>query len=493
MAGTPRITKLIFTLFSLAISSLSFAAEPAWLRLRSSEFTIYTDAPRRELEEFAVTYAAFRQVTRDLLLKPGQTPPASTIVLFRRENTFKKHVREPQDRDFVPAASSSEIDGTTLTTLSLAGDRDRALSLLFEFETIWMLGRLGYFLPTWIAQGSGKVLTSLRVSKSRVLLGEEKQFHFGDTRTLPWPRFFEINEASPEYRGKGSEDMAVYHTQAWSLMHWVLLGGSDTRDRFQRVAAELRVVSITPDVANVLDCPVANLDRELRRHFSRFKPREIPFDEAALRSKWTVEPAPSLEVDIQRAEILLSSDRIVEARAIILNLQVTASESPLVQEALARFALRENDEAAATTHYRRAIELGSKSPVTRLRSASARLDESSMNGADYPGNAGHNAAEAIAEIQEVLTTDPTNLEAYRLLGRALFVAPKLEQQDLEKLSPGIGPGAAGARVRFYRALLHLRLNQPENADEDFRLIADDPTVPNNDRQRARARLTKKPR
>ncbi len=491
MAGTSRTLKQVLAFTLLAFCSFTFAADPAWLRLRSDEFTIYTDASRRELEEFAVTYAAFRQIGRDLLLKPGQTPPPSTILLFKRDNTFRKHVQAPKDRDFVPAASSLEIDGTTLTALSLAGDRDRALTLLFEFETTWLLGRLGYFLPTWISQGSGKVLSSLRVSKSRAIVGRDDQFHFGNNHLIPWQRFFEINEASPEYRGKGAQDMAVYHTQAWALMHWILLGGPDSRDRFQRVASELRIASINPDVPQVLDCAVADLDRELNRHFKgRSKTREIPFDETALRAKWTVEPAPAFEVDIHRAEILLAADKTIEARAIILNLQVTASESSLVQEALARFALRENDEAAATAHYRKAIELGSKNPVTRLRSASARLDESSMNGSDYPGNAGTNAAEAIAEIEQVLAVDSTNLEAYRLLGRALFVAPKLDEQDLEKLAPGIGPGNAGARVRFYRALLRLRLNQPEKANEDLRLIADDTSVLPNDRQRARDRMIK---
>lgn len=491
MAGIPRFAKQVITLFLLMSCGLAFGAEPAWLQLRSDDFTIYSDAPRRELEAFAVSYAAFRQVSREVLLKPGQTPPPSIILLFRKEKTFKNHVPIPEERNFTPATYSTEVDGSTLTALSLTGDRDQAMTMLVEFETTWMLGRLGYFLPTWIAQGAGKVLSSLDVSKSRVTIGARPSA-FEETTTLPWERFFEINEASPEYRGKGAFEMGVYHAQAWSLMHWVLLGGPDTRDRFQRVAAELRGVSITPQVAAVLDCPVTKLSREISRHF-RGGPvtRAFPFDEKSLRSTWNVENAPSFEVDIQRAEILFAAEKTVEARAVILNLQVTAGDSPLVQEALARSAQREGDSVTAAAHYRRALELGSKNPTTRLRSASALLDESSMNGADYPGNAAGNAAEAIAQIETVLADDPTNLDAYRLLGRALFVAPKITEQDLEKLSPGIGPGAAGARVRYYRALLYLRLNQPEKAREDLRLIADDSSVPNNDRQRARNRLTNK--
>ena len=79
MAGPPRVRNFAFVLIALAIASLASAADPAWLRLRSSDFTIYSDASRKELEEFAVTYAAFRQVSRDVLLKPGQMPPPSTI------------------------------------------------------------------------------------------------------------------------------------------------------------------------------------------------------------------------------------------------------------------------------------------------------------------------------------------------------------------------------------------------------------------------------
>jgi len=472
------LTSLVVT---LGLAGVSPAAEPTWLKLKCDDFSLYTDASQRDMENFALTYSAFRQISRDLLLRPGASVPPSTIILFRRTDSLKKYAGAPDDPDFRIAAFSIEVDGRLLTAVSVAGDREQAQSTVFEFETIWMFDRLGYLLPTWISQGAGEVISSLAINKSNAVLGRDPE-RFNDDDTIPWKRFFEINQASPEYKGKNST--GAFHAQAWSLMHWVLLDQDDARERFQRVSAELNILHFD-EITRVLDCPVADLDRALNRHFKgRLKTKTFPFDPVALRAKWTIAPASTYEVMAHKAD-LLASHQPAEAHAELDRALALAPDAPIVHEALARLAFREGDAESAIRYYRSAIEHGSKNAIPRLRSASAHLDESSGGtGSDRAGNAGSNAAEAIAEIRDALAIEPRNLEAYRLLGRALFVSPKLAENDIEELTPGIVPGRDGAYVRFYRALLYSRLNLSEQAAADFKAIAADPAVPSQDRKRA---------
>ncbi|WP_175414719.1 tetratricopeptide repeat protein [Nibricoccus aquaticus] len=475
----------------IAFTGLPLAAQPIWLRLQCADFSIYTDGSQRDLESVAVTYAAFRQLSRDLLLRPETKVPPSTIILFRRLDSLKKHSAPIQNSDLTIAAFSTEVDSRILTALCVAGDRKNAQATLFEFETIWTLGRSGYLLPTWIAQGAGQVLSSLEIDKSNAILGRDSG-RFDHRLSIPWKRFLEINEASPEY--KGDDDPGAFHGQAWSLMHWVLLNQDNTQERFQRVSKEHSLLQHGKEVASVLDVPLATLNREVNKHFrGRLKTRAFPFDEKALRAGWTISPAPLAEVMINCADLLASAQKPAEARAELAQAVALAPEEPEVHEAIARLALRENDQETAIAHYRRAIELGSKNPMSRLRSATARLDESSTNGTDLPGNAGNNAAEAIAEIREVIALEPQNLHAYRLLGRALFLAPKLAEKDLDELTPGLVPGDAGSHVRYYRALLYARLNIFDRATDDLNTIVADPSVSANERRAAKSLLARLPK
>ena len=483
----PSRTRFIRLFFVFVLAGVCHAAEPVWLRLKCADFTIYTDASRRDLENFALTYAAFRQISREVLLRPEALVPPSTIILFRRHDALKKHTAPLKNRDMTIAAFSVVVDARILTALSVDGDREDAQQTLFEFETIWTLGRLGYLLPTWIAQGTGEVFSSIKVEDAHVVLGKNPG-RFDHDRSIPWKRFFRINEASPEY--KGEKDIGAFHAQAWALMHWVLLQ-ENGRERFQRVSAELSLLNADQEVTSVLDCPVSDLTRELyRASVGRLQTRKFPFDAKALRATWTVEPAPPFEVIAYRADLLATARKTAEARAELTRAEALAPDELPILEALARLALREGDAETAISHYRRAMELGSKNSIPRLRSASAWLDESQLGGGDVAGNAGSNAAKAIGEIREVLSREPRNPDAYALLGRALFVSNKLNAKDLNELSPGIVPGEAGARVRFYRALLFLRLNQINHAAEDLRAIISDPTVPTAERNRAESVLTR---
>ncbi len=470
----------LLALVSLAgIFSPLRAAPAPWLKLETAEFVVYSDAPEKQVVECALRYAAFRRAFADLFLEPGRTLPPSTFLLFRKEKSFHDLTPPATEKNTKLVNYSIEVDGTPLTAFSLAGDRDRALEMTFEFETIWALRRIGHFVPLWVSQGAGEVLSTVTLAKGKCLIGEDTGHSFDDA--FDWPRFFDLNEDSKAYREAGPE-LSQYLQQAWGLMHWILLDDAGTRARFESLEQHLRTDAGIDVVPAVMNTPVNHLSKAIRRHST--KPRAIPFDEAAIKAAFQLSPAPEAEVVVQTSNLLCATDRVYECNLALDQARALAPDLAIVKEAWARRMLRESRDREAVEFYRDAIAAGSKNFAAYYKSATTRLNDNMSRGADHAGDGGPESLKAIVELRRALQLNPGSASTYRLLGRAFYVAPTLTDADIAELSAGVTRGDDGQLVRYYRALLHSRLHHREECARDFRAILADPDISNQFRQSA---------
>lgn len=92
------------------------------------------------------------------------------------------------------------------------------------------------------------------------------------------------------------------------------------------------------------------------------------------------------------------------------------------------------------------------------------------------------AATAVTEIGQGIQLNPGNLEAYVLLGRALFVLPNLTAAQIDEFTPGAVPGPEGVPVRLYRAALYGRLSEREACAKEFRMLLADPGLSDDTRR-----------
>lgn len=471
---------------ALATTAVPAVAREGWQQLTGPDFTVLSDARVRDLERFALEYAAYRQTVREFFAPEHGRMPRPVIVLFRRERDFEQHAPKSTKRDFKLAVFTTEIDSLALLTLPLEGDRRRALRLAFEFDTIWTLRRLGFFVPTWMSQGAGEVLSTHRLNRGERLVGVG-----GDTYPsalqqeglMRWQKFFGIGVGSAEY--DGAKATGQFHAQAWGLMHWLLLSEGDGRVRFRELAARLRQEE--PQRAVELVMGVDDLERAGRRHVhgSRTVQRR-PFDEAGTRAGWTIAAARPVEVQVYLADLLAASGSIAEADWQVEQALNAEPANPVVLEAAARRELRARRPDLAIAHYRAAAEAGSINPMAYLRSAEQRLNDSSGRRGDVAGSGIVPAVNAaLVEIRRAIELDPGNPDGYRLLGRALFLARDISPEAVEELSHGVGPGPAGIWARFYRGLVAGRLEQLDTAKRDFERLAAEADV--SDAMRAEAR------
>jgi len=69
------LTRFTSLLFVVVLPGVCRAAEPGWLRRTCADFAISIDCSHGDLENFALTCTAFRQISRELLVRPGASVP----------------------------------------------------------------------------------------------------------------------------------------------------------------------------------------------------------------------------------------------------------------------------------------------------------------------------------------------------------------------------------------------------------------------------------
>lgn len=466
------------------------ALEPKsqWVRARTDYVEVLSDASQSEASEYALQYSAFRHVFAEMIGGAARELPPTVILLFRSRRTFDTYFPQRDEKAGELVSVSNVIDGMPVQAHVLNHSRQRTLRMAYEFEATWALSRLGLGLPVWAGQGTGKVFSTVKLEKGVCVLGDYQAMSLNTwlDSPMPWARFFEINTMSPEYRDRLW--MSVYHSQAWAFMHYLWLKDDQGAERFAELVRRLRTEPPMAVALALAGVPEAELKRTLSRYVGRIgRVREFTVDEGAWRAQMQTGAAERAVVGVHLADLLRGFVRPGLAELELAEARAAAPEHPLVREGLAREALARGDREAALALYREAMERKSTNVAAHLASASDWLDQGA-GGSEEAGGGGNIAETAIAELRRALEIDPRNEDAYRLLGRALYLRPRIEQADLELLAPSIPLPDTKGLIRYYRALVLGRLQQTAEAHETLAALSVSPTVQADVREQATNRL-----
>ena len=468
-----RFSPLAALLLVLPLAAAAIDPKSKWVRARTEFVEVLSDGSQKNAVEFAIQYSAFRYALAQSVGERAAQLPPSTVVLINNPREFKRLFGQPAAKTELSTVST-EVDGRAVIAQSVGTDREASLRLAFEFETTWSLRRMGYFLPVWAAQGTGKVFATVAVKRGVCLIGDAdvQALDFWLNDPLPWPHFVQIHNGSPEYTDP--RKLAFYHSQALALMHYLWLRDDKGAERFQQLATALRN---TPDVAAleaVLGVPAKDFTTAISRYVrGAGKRREIPYDDAGLRSRVETGPALAGIVGVHVSDLLFGFGKNFEAEQELKAAQASAADTPLLQEALARQELRNREPERAAELFREAMARGSTNPRAYMISADNWLDQTSV-GRDTAGAGGLLADKAIADVRRAIELSPANMEAYRILGRAFFLRPEVTDEHIAELTRGVDAGDPGGVVRYYRALLFERLRRTADAIADLRVLVNDP-------------------
>ena len=469
------LTRLFFVLTAVGFAGLPAAdAKTKWLQASTEDVRIISDAPARAITEYAVKYSAYRQAFTKLFAPVGRSPPPVVILLFQSQAELAEYIGKGKEPGYNLTTFSAEVDRDELLAIADTHSREDTLSFTVEFDTIWSLRRVGYFLPLWAGQGAGQVLASLRIKNGRCLVDgnlDRASSNWVNQQSVPWKRFFEISESSPEYTGPRST--GAYQAQAWALMNLILMPGGKPGARLETLAHVLQKGGTGPQVVEeVTGLPLADIDRAIEHQLRNDQEIAVPFDEKAIIARLKIEPADEVEVSMRLSDLLVANNRIPEADLMIDRAAVLTPQAAAVNEALARQALRANDSEEAVRYYRKAMEAGSVNVSAWLTSANQHLNDSAGYGHDVEGGGRKGTEAALEEIHRAIELDPGDMRARQMLGRAYYVREKPTVEGVAELSQAVTEDKEGVMVRYYRAQLFHRLGRLPEAIADLdRVIA----------------------
>lgn len=464
----PRLLCLIIPLVVVATSS-NLAAK-GWIKLESENFVILSDAKLKDVQSFALEYAGYRAVADFYFGRKGVYIPRTVLVLFKSKKEMLKVVSK--DRDSKLFSFTAGVDGRAITAMQLTWDTKESKRQMTEFETVWLLPRFGWFVPTWISQGSGVALSTTFLSKNQEVVSgyaHPSWELFRRRALIPWDRFFEIHRSSPEYTG--DDAYGLYQAQAGGLMSWLLAGRSTGKNIFAQVAQEIRHTPPLEIIQRVTGHDAKELSKAVKKHMFGKDPLEgFAFDPEAVSAGFITGPLEEAERLVVLSDLAASAGNDQLATIYYYQAYGLAPDLPVVIESGARLALKEKDLAEAGRLYEQAIEAGSQNARAYTFIARTRLNDMTR-GRDREGDGLPMVLEkAESEVKAALEFEPGLGEAYALLGRIAYLEPVPNKSRIFELSDRVGPDEWGMRIRFYRALIHRRLEAYDSAKFDFEAV-----------------------
>lgn len=476
-----RCTGLLAILLASLATGVS-GAEPVWGRLDTGDFVIYSDANRATVEASALRYAAYRQAFAALFLRPGETVPASTFVLFRKEKDFYAAIApgESSGRGRSRLYYSGVVDGQPLVALPLDSGVD-SMENVFTFETSFVFVQLGHQETIWSRQGLGALMSTVTVKKGKCIVGGDGELGFKEYK--PWPEFF--GSLSESYSWMSPERLGDFTDQAWGLMHWIVFAGPGAMDRVKTLQTQPSKVPPTELIAEMMHTPPEQFTAAIKQHFKT--PLELPFDEAGLRSRFVWSEAAKAEILALKSDLLVCTGHETEGNQALAEAVLMDPKRPGVLEAEARQQWRLGNKEAAVQLYRSAIEAGSRNWYGRLIVAESQLRQIQMG--TVAGTEANKVRSAAREnLCYVTRARPANSVAYLRLALGFKLSPEVDASAVADLTPGIASNPDGAEVQYERALLQARLGQREAGIADLRAVIANPTAAKKTEAAARLRL-----
>jgi tetratricopeptide (TPR) repeat protein len=327
------------------------------------------------------------------------TPLPIRVFVFRNGSEFQPYNVRPDAAGYY----QSGFDRDYIAMKATGADTDR---VVYHEYTHLLLRHAGYRVPVWFNEGIAELFSTANVGKTEVRIGDLIPAHvitLREERMLDLATLVTVDRDSPHYNERGKS--GIFYAQSWALLHMLnfapeyrpgvanfmkmILGGQDAILAFQQAFGK-SPAAVTQDLRTYLQG--ARFESE-RFKVSRFDAGKIP-----------AEPAPSVDVQLGLADLLLAIGKPDDARSLYGRLEAAHPENNEVLLALGQYAMRTEDYRGARRFFERAIQAGSESP--RLFYEYAMLLRESQEP----------EALVVQHLTRAVTLDDTFFEGHSFLG-----------------------------------------------------------------------------
>ncbi len=353
-----------FIALAILMASLSAIGEAAWIKLRSSNFELYTSASSRAGRSTIQQFERIRNIFAQSMQLDVSHPLPVRILLFRSKKQFRPF--RPSD---VAAAFYQRLPDVDQIVMV---DGSEPSTAIHEYVHL-LIRRSGLKLPLWLNEGLAEVYSSVQqIGSEKIFLGYAPSRAMRTLRNEKWTAIEDVLSAdhdSEHYTTKAHAGR--FYAESWALTHMLALS-SQYRSQYSKVVK--LVIDGMPSIEaleTVYQASIDDLQRALKLyiHQDSLEGRvvEVKLNRSADKPSW--ERAEDLEVSLLLADLLAYTKKTEEARMMYRNISIENPDAPGPYEGLGHLEYRNGNNVQARNHFAHAFALGSTSPKMLRRFA----------------------------------------------------------------------------------------------------------------------------
>jgi superkiller protein 3 len=422
----PAVRFLLLVWF-LAPFCAQAANHDPWLRIKSANFELFTNAGERSGRDLIRHFEQVRSFFAQAFQLQGTRARPAQVIAFRSEKEYAPYRPNGFATAFFQGGSLHDF------IVMQSASKEHYPVAVHEYTHL-LLRQAELALPVWLNEGIAELYSNLEPQGSKIVVGKVIR---GRAQTLLSEKWISlrvllaVEPDSPLYNEKARAGM--FYAESWLLVHMLQMSPAYT-GKLAALADALKHGNNLEAFEQACGKPAEQVDTDLRDYMNSpaMNARLFPVQLPKSVDTPEIEASAALPARLALAELRQNS-RASRDRG-RFDYEQLIREFPDRWEAeagLGRFFAGERNYAEAAKHFARAAGLGSKDTAMYLEYGKQLI---------YSGR----TAEAIAPFETATALDPRSTEAHVELGIALTHVERFREaveefQKIKSITPVLAP------------------------------------------------------
>ncbi len=369
--------KRTLPILALLAVILTASAADKWTKVQSKNFMLVGNANENQIREVAENLELFRTAySRFFTLQERAASVGTIVVVFKTDDSFRPYKPLYQGR---PANIAGYFQGgQDVNYIALSADIKTPRVIYHEYVHQLMSDNLAS-LPPWFQEGFAECFSTLEIEgkDKKIRMGRAIGEHVGllsQRRFMPLEQLFAVTQESKEYNEE--EKQGLFYAESWALVHYMMLGPKDRRDKFLEFLNGLNKGTSAPAVfQRVFQTDLPSFQKVFEAYILQqqsWPAMEISSPGRLDRKRdMTAKTLSEAQAEFYLGDLLLHSSRLPEGEVHLRNAVRLDPMLADAQSGMGRLLLRQNKETEAMAYLRRATELDPKNYLTHYYYASS--------------------------------------------------------------------------------------------------------------------------
>lgn len=241
------ITILIVAFLSPAIlfsaptrhqNSSYFSSDDSWLHVSTTNFEIYSSAPKTYVQEIGHRLEHFRQALSLLTKNDAVNSPVPTrIFIFKDDASFKPYI-------YLMNGKSANVSGYFLAErdnsfLAVSAETNTEQIIYHEYMHSFLSTNLPN-IPLWLNEGLSEYYSTFKSAGNEASIGQKNIKHLDYLRQyglIPLDDFFAVDRHSDTYNETSKQ--GTFYAQSWLLTHFLLHSNYEVQRQFNKFISKI--------------------------------------------------------------------------------------------------------------------------------------------------------------------------------------------------------------------------------------------------------------